>query len=153
MTDPGALGLARGMEGIPQADQARDCRLVGDQAGDAPAHRLAPDEQPPARSPRPAQVVHDGVPAGDQRRLPVRRPPLAVLAAPGHVRKFEPRDPYAGRADPLGERGHEGAVHRCASAVREDRAIAGVGRAVEQDFGHPFPSGVEEAPGHLSRTF
>ena len=49
MRGPRPLGLARRMEGIADAEEPGDlpvCRqqVVGDEAGDPPAHRLAADD-------------------------------------------------------------------------------------------------------------
>ena len=108
-------GRPGGWEGIAETQQARDAHLVGDHAGDAAAKRLAADHQAPG-----AQRHGHRQPclAQHARRI---RPPAPALAPPRHVGKLETRDSVAARRQTLGERRHEGAVHRapapCASAT------------------------------------
>src|SRR3984957_6018860 len=87
------LGLVRWEEGIAETQHADDAaggmQIVGDHAGDPPAHRLAPDDEWPFGFERVdrGEVFRTEL-FGAGRRLAGRR-----AAARGHIVEFETGDP------------------------------------------------------------
>jgi hypothetical protein len=127
-----AFGLAGRVEGIAEAGEAPDAGLVGDQAGDSPAHGFAADHQ--AFRPQGGDDLPPGL---QQHRQAVRRRPLRGMAPPRHVGELEAHHTPAARSQPAGEEIHEGAVHRRAGTVGEgegERCRARAGRRVDQEF-------------------
>ncbi|MCY1552093.1 hypothetical protein D9M68_884680 [compost metagenome] len=105
------------MEGVAQANQGIGTQFVGEQAGHAPAHRLAADGKRPCDL-----LAHPGIhptPLFQQFGLLIGGAFLAVEAAGGHVVELEAhyRNPACGQQ--LRHPGHEFAVHRRTGAVGE----------------------------------
>ncbi|SVJ79297.1 Uncharacterised protein [Klebsiella pneumoniae] len=117
--DPRLLRLAGGVERVAEADQGIRAQLVGQQAGHAPAHRLAAQGQGPVQGL--ADLRMDSPPAVEQLRLRIRRTLAAVLAALGHVGKLEARDGDALGGEQFGDALHERAVHRRPGAMGENQ--------------------------------
>jgi len=121
------------MEGIAEAQQPggapRGVKIVRDHRGHAPAHRLAADDQRPARPERRDRGhVLRLERLGPRRRLGARR-----RAAAGHVVELEAGDAQACFCQSLGDRGHRRRIHRCSGAVRQQDRMLGPVRSVDQE--------------------
>ncbi|MNG09944.1 hypothetical protein D3C84_933850 [compost metagenome] len=110
------------MEGITQADQGIRAQFVGQQAGHAPAHRLAADRQWPCDL-----LAHLGIhrtPLLEQFGLGVGRAFLAVQPPCGHVGELEAQHRHAARCEVFRHLLEERAVHRRAGAMGENQGGA-----------------------------
>src|SRR5262245_7941455 len=112
MLDAQALGFADRMERISQTHKSCNARFIGNQAGDAAAHRLAANDEAFA-----AKLCYHFVPGIAEHFFAVRRPLLSCLAVCRHVRELEARDTEAPIGEARGESGHEWSVHACAGSV------------------------------------
>ena len=126
------VGLVRRVEGIAQADEARDlargAQLVGDEARHPSAHRLAADQRRRAAwsaGHGSAVFVHEALGPG-------HAPPRSGLAAARHVGELEPEHDN----DALAQQSGNGLQKRRSNAstgpVGTQEARAGVGRACRQ---------------------
>ena len=128
------LGLPRRMEGIAKADATAHVgalrQLIRQQAGDAPAHRFATDQQRRSAGRRQRLLAECLLEPGQTIR---RR------ATPGetpfrHVREFKAQHLPTALGQFAGDRCHEGAVHRCAGAVGQQQPQRCVVRAIHQHW-------------------
>ena len=124
---PQAFGLARRMEGVPEADQPGRLDLIGDQARHASAHRFAADGKAGGR-----QRGDNLAPSLQQFRLPVRGPLPAVGAPRRHIGELKASDPQAAVGQAFGKGSHEGAVHRRAGAMGQDQGLGCLSWPVEE---------------------
>jgi hypothetical protein len=94
-----ALRPSGRMEREAETDQAIDARIIGDQAGDAPAHGLAADHEPMG-CPDAARSGRAGFP---QHRLAIRRAPasLGSMRAMYGKRKRTTRTPASASPDAI----------------------------------------------------
>lgn len=108
--------LAGRVEGIAQAKTAAHPSAGGQridqQAGHPSAHRLAADEQRPARLLRSYQA-HLLAERLLQHQHPIGPLAAACLTHSGHVRKFKAHHPPARLGQSAGDGSHERTVHRC----------------------------------------
>src|SRR5271156_5070390 len=132
MSRAGLRGLAGRMKWITQAHQPAYAGLIGDHARNPAAEGLAADHEKLSA----AEFVDRVAPGLHQHRSRIWRSALAGFAPSSHVWKFESRDADAGLRDPLGDRFHEGRIHRTSRTVRENQSSPRGLRSVEQKLGH-----------------
>jgi Pectic acid lyase len=126
---PQLVRLAYGMKRIAQTNEARDGRLVGDHAGDPPAHRFAADDEAVA-----TELFDDGEPRLAKDRFAVGRSAFA-LPTSGHIRELETDNAMPTLRQPPCHRLHKRVIHARAGAVGQCNGPFGVLGAVDAKVG------------------
>src|SRR5262249_467381 len=109
MFEPHPRCFARRVEGIAEANQSADSRLVSDHAGNAAAKRFASDHKMLLSTHRSDYVT----PAVKKYRLSVRRGSCSSRATRAHINELKPHDAQIAVGQAFSHGCHEWRIHRC----------------------------------------